>query len=116
MELRLETLSEYVNRVMEEKNIKALDVEARSIEAGNKITDTYVTNIMRGTSSNLTIEKLLALAEGLGVDKVELFKVAAGIEEKDETWTLPSLIRAIQKLFNLRPGEIKAIKKILKIK
>jgi transcriptional regulator with XRE-family HTH domain len=86
------------------------------VEVGNKITDTYVTNIVRGTSSNLTIEKLLALAEGLGVDKVELFKVAAGIEEQDETWTLPTLLRAIQKLFNLKPSEIKAIKKILKIK
>jgi len=111
----METLAEYVNRVMNEKNIKALDVEARATELGHKITDTYVTNIMRGTNKNLSVEKLIALADGMDVDKVELFKVAAGIEESDEVWTVQSLTRVIQKIFKLKPAEIKRVKKILKI-
>ena len=111
----METLSKYVDRVMKEKNLKALDVEARATEAGHKITDTYVTNIVRGTNKNLSVEKLLALADGLDVDKVELFKVAAGIKDQRDSWTVQSLIRAVQKLFNLKPNEIKQIKKILKI-
>lgn len=112
----METLAEYVNRVMKEKNIKALDVEARATELGHKITDTYITNIMRGTNKNLSIVKLVALADGMDVDKVELFKVAAGIEESGEEWTVQSLIRVIQKIFRLKPAEIKQVKKILKIK
>jgi hypothetical protein len=111
----METLAEYVNRVMKEKNIKALDVEARATELGHKITDTYITNIMRGTNKNLSIGKLIALADGMDVDKVELFKVAAGIEESDEVWTVQSLTRVIQKIFKLKPAEIKRVKKILKI-
>lgn len=111
----METLAEYVNRVMKEKNIKSLDVEARANELGHKITDTYVTNIMRGTNKNLSIGKLLALADGLDVDKVELFKVAAGIEDSGETWTVQSLTRVIQKVLRLKPTEIKRVKKILNI-
>ena len=112
----METLAEYVNRVMKEKNLKALDVEARATELGHKITDTYVTNIMRGINKNLSIEKLIALADGLDVDKVELFKVAAGIEESSEIWTVQSLIVVIQRIFRLKPAEIKQVKKVLKIK
>jgi transcriptional regulator with XRE-family HTH domain len=111
----METLAEYVNRVMKEKNIKSLDVEARANELGHKITDTYVTNIMQGINKNLSIEKLIALADGLDVDKVELFKVAAGIEESGETWTVQSLTRVIQKIFRLKPREIKRIKKLLEL-
>jgi transcriptional regulator with XRE-family HTH domain len=111
----METLSQYVDRVMKEKNLKALDVEARAAECGTKITDTYVSNIVDGINTNLSVEKLLALANGLDVDKVELFKVAAGIEETEETWTTQSLIRVIQKLFRLKPAEIRQIKKVLKL-
>ena len=111
----METLAEYVYRVMKEKNIKSLDVEARSIEAGNRIADSYVTNIARGVNKNPTIEKLNALAGGLGVDKVELFKVASGIKDSEEVWTPQSLIRVLQKILHLKSSEIKQIKKILKI-
>lgn len=111
----METLAEYVDRVMKEKNIKSLDVEARSIEAGNRIADSYVTNIARGVNKNPTVDKLVALAGGLDVDKIELFKIAAGIEDTDETWNAQSLMRAIQKIFRLKASEIKALKKHLKI-
>jgi transcriptional regulator with XRE-family HTH domain len=111
----METLAEYVDRVMKEKNLKSLDVEARSIEAGNRITDSYVDNIIKGVNKNLSIVKLNALADGLGVDKVELFKVASGIKDPDETWTPQSLIRLLQKILSLKSNEIKAIKKMLKI-
>ena len=112
----METLAEYVDRVMKEKNLKALDVEARSIEAGNRIADSYVTNIVRGVNKNLSIEKLTALADGLDVDKIELFKIAAGIEDTEETWNAQSLMQVIQKLFRLKSKEIKAVKKLLNIK
>jgi transcriptional regulator with XRE-family HTH domain len=108
----METLGEYVSRVMDEKNLKVKDVERR---AGGIISDSYVTNIMNGVATNLTIEKLNALAVGLGVDKVELFKVASGIKDPEETWTPQSLIRLLQKILSLKSSEIKQIKKILKI-
>jgi transcriptional regulator with XRE-family HTH domain len=109
----METFGKYVSRVMEEKNLTALDVEARASEAGHKITDTYVTNIIRGVNRNLSVEKLQALAVGLDIDAVELFKVAIGAVE--EGWTATDIARATQKLVSLKPKEIRQIKRILKM-
>lgn len=112
----METLAEYVDRIMKEKNLKSLDVEARSIAAGNRIADSYVDNIVKGTTKNPSVEKLNALADGLGVDKIELFKVASGIAEPEDAWSPQTLLKAYQKMTSIKPAEIKQIKKILKIK
>jgi transcriptional regulator with XRE-family HTH domain len=111
----METLGQYVDRIMKEKNLTALDVENRSIQAGNKITDTYVTNIILGINKNLSVKKLNVLADALEVDRIELFKVASGIGEPEESWTPQTLLRAFNKMLHLKPAEIKKIKKMLKI-
>lgn len=71
-------LSNYVRRVMKEKGLTQRDVEARS---GDKITDGYVADILRGASKNPSVEKLVALAHGIGVDPHELFAVACSAFE-----------------------------------
>jgi transcriptional regulator with XRE-family HTH domain len=73
-----ESLSQYVKRVIEEKGLTLHDVELLS---GKRITDTYVSNIISGEASNPSIDKIQALARGLGVEAVELFKAAVGKEE-----------------------------------
>jgi transcriptional regulator with XRE-family HTH domain len=72
----METLSEYVQRIMNEKNLRPIDVSRKS---NGGIGDSHVTNILRGTTSNVTIDRLRALAVGLGVDSIELFKIAVGL-------------------------------------
>ena len=74
-------LSEYVKRVMKLKGLTQKDVQRMS---GNKITDGYVASITTGRASNLSVDKLMALADGLGVDSDELFHVASGVQEVDE--------------------------------
>ena len=74
-----ETLESYVRRVMREKGIKPGDVQRKS-KGG--VSDSYVGNILAGHSSNLTVDKLKALAVGLGVDEDELFDIARGRERK----------------------------------
>jgi transcriptional regulator with XRE-family HTH domain len=121
----METLGQYVARIMEEKNLSALDIEARSVKAGNRIADSYITNIVRGTSTNLSIEKLNALADGLGVDRVELYKVASGMPLiMNDPWPSNVLLKTmeritqsseltqlVQRLLTLKPSKIKAILK-----
>src|SRR5215510_4586255 len=74
-------LSEYVKRVMKLKGLTQKDVQRMS---GWKITDGYVASITTGRATNLSVDKLMALADGLGVDSDELFHIASGAQEVDE--------------------------------
>jgi transcriptional regulator with XRE-family HTH domain len=71
-----ELLGQYVKRIMEEKGLGLKDVQVLS---GDTITDAYVANIVNGNAANPSVDKLKALALGLGVDEDELFLVARGI-------------------------------------
>ena len=77
-------LSEYVRRVMKLKGFTQNDVERMS---GGRITDGYVASITTDRATNLSVEKLVALADGLGVDVDELFHVARGLPEDGRTAT-----------------------------
>lgn len=73
-------LSRYVNRIMREKNLSRRDVKLRS---DGQITDSYVSGIVNGTATNLSVEKLKALARGLRVTERELVEVAYGLSDAD---------------------------------
>lgn len=83
-------LGEYVKWVMRLKGLTQKDVQRLS---GGKITDGYVASITTGRAGNLSVEKLKALAEGLGVDLDDLFHVASGRpDERGRTATDPLVI------------------------
>lgn len=73
-------LGEYVKRVMKLKGLTQKDVQRMS---GERITDGYVASITTGRATNLSVDKLIALADGLGVDADELFHVASGRQFDD---------------------------------
>lgn len=125
----METLSEYVARVMRQTGLSAREVERRS--AGS-ITDAYVMQIVKGSTGNLSIAKAQALAAGLGVDEDELFKIARGIPPKakaaiiQEPWSAltlakaverivdnPEIARAVQLLLSLTPQKLRRLLKII---
>ena len=91
----METLSEYVTRIMEEKNLRPVEVARRS---GGGIGDSHVSNIANGTTSNVSIDRLKALAIGLGVDPLELLSVAIGVQPSEVN--LPLVARVLEKLSN----------------
>ena len=72
-------LDEYVKRVMKLKGLTQKDVQRLS---GGRITDGYVASITTGRARNLSVDKIGALADGLGVDRDELFHVACGATEE----------------------------------
>jgi transcriptional regulator with XRE-family HTH domain len=75
-----EDLSDYLRRILQEKSLTGKDVERRS---GGAISQSYVSQILNRGAGFLTTEKIKALADGLGVDPLEVFAVAAGLPEVD---------------------------------
>lgn len=125
-----EQLSDYIRRVMKEKGLTQHDVEARS---GDQITERYVADILRGASKNPSVEKLIALAHGIGIDPDELFAIARRAFEKrtskscstepldadlfleilqmiDES---PELMEIVQAAIQLSPAEQRRLNKLL---
>lgn len=79
---RKEGFSRYVHRIMKEKHLSRSDVKLRS---GGEITDSYVSAIISGVATNLSVEKLKALARGLRVSERKLVNVAFGHSEEFES-------------------------------
>jgi transcriptional regulator with XRE-family HTH domain len=66
-------LGRYVSQVMKAKGLSPRGVSRRS-----GITASYVAGIRRGSAANPSVDKIKALASGLGVDRHELFDIACG--------------------------------------
>jgi transcriptional regulator with XRE-family HTH domain len=114
----VETLAQYVTRIMQEKNLRPKDVERRS---GDEIDDAYVIKIMKGITTNPSISKTQALAQGLGVDEDDLFRVARGLPltakqiRGGEPWPGPVLAKAIERIV-ASPELTRAVKTLLSLK
>lgn len=70
---KAKTISEYVRRVLDENELSQHDVERRS---QGRITNSYLSKLLSGSATNLTVEKLKALADGLGVSHAQIAEVA----------------------------------------
>ena len=92
-----ENLSEYVNRVMKQKGLTLRDVEQRS---GKKITNSYISRVINGKVDNLTLESILALAEGLDVNPHDILSAACGVLPEGSTVDPLLLTDILQKLLS----------------
>lgn len=70
-----ESLADYVRRVRYEKRLSLSDVQRNS---GGAINGSYVSRIENAVVTNVTADKLKALARGLEVSEDEVFAVALG--------------------------------------
>ena len=80
-----ENLSSYVQRIMQEKKLKR-DVVAK--KSGKGIASSYIGRIIAGTVTNLSVEKIVALARGLDVDPYEIFAASVGKPPRDDSGQL----------------------------
>lgn len=69
------SLSQYLQLLMKERGMKLADIE-RSCKG--KLSNSYLSKIVRGEAENLTVEAINILAEGLDIDGYELFALAYG--------------------------------------
>jgi transcriptional regulator with XRE-family HTH domain len=120
----MEQLRAYVREVMEKKGLSEWEIQKR---AKDKIKDSYIRDILSGKTKSISVEKLNALAEGLGVDGVELYKVASGSGTpgaQDDTWPPGLFAKVVDRMlhdmdfaavvktvFALKPAKLKAVTK-----
>jgi transcriptional regulator with XRE-family HTH domain len=95
---RRETLAEYVGRILSEKGLSFREVQRR---AGRQITQAYVGAIVRGRYRNPSVDKLKALARGLGEDEEEVFRVARGLSPRKQQVDDPALPRQMVEVLQL---------------
>lgn len=91
-----EPLSEYVKRIMDDKNWGVREVERNS---GGKISASHISKVLSGKAANLTASKIVALASGLKVDPHEIFFVITGCPvPESQPADMVAFADAVQKL------------------
>jgi len=72
-----ENLSEFVQRIMRQKGLSIRDMQKRASAKGN-IAASYISRIYNGKVTNLSVDKIVVLAEGLDVSAFEVFAASYG--------------------------------------
>jgi transcriptional regulator with XRE-family HTH domain len=119
----MEKLRAFIEEVIEKEGITVAEIARRS---GGEITDSYIFDIRSGKTKSVGVEKLNALARGLGVSNVDLFRIASGedIPYRTEAWPShllsktidaiihsPELTRAVKAIVAMKPAKLKALLK-----
>lgn len=71
-------LAEYIRKVINDDNLSQRYLVERAERKGHKITQSYISQIISGAATNVTIDKLRALAAALDRPEEELFNIALG--------------------------------------
>jgi DNA-binding Xre family transcriptional regulator len=90
----METLKEYLDRVMRQKNLKLVDLAKRC-----QVSDSYIGKLRSGRSGNLTVQTMLTLAKGLEVNPHDIFTAVSGVAVDDASHMDPLVfLEHMQKL------------------
>jgi len=111
-----ESLSEFIRRIISEENLSQRQMVERAVRRGFRITQSYISQIMSGTATNVTVEKLQALAAGLNRPEEELFDVARGGKIEDRVLldaTISSLLVKFRQLSDQDRSEMTILLKAL---
>ena len=96
----MESLGEYLDRLMRQKNLTPKELARRC-----NVTDSYIGRVRKGASGNLTVQTMTTLAKGLGVNAHDIFTAASGIPHNEEAPIDPLLLLDhMQKLIHDRTG------------
>jgi transcriptional regulator with XRE-family HTH domain len=81
----VEPLKDFIRRIRMQKRMSCKDIEKRSAQYGKRISGSYVNRIENHADLNPTADRLIALADGLGVPRQELLARAAGLVPPETT-------------------------------
>jgi transcriptional regulator with XRE-family HTH domain len=96
----METLADYLIRLMRQKHLTPVDLSRRC-----GLTDSYIGRLCKAPSSNLTVETITKLAGALEVNPHEIFTAASGIAASETPSIDPLLLlEAMQKLITEANG------------
>ena len=90
--MSIESFSEYVQRVMKQKGLKAVDVERNS---GGKVDRSHVSKFISGVETNPSAKVMLALAKGLEVDPHEVFTAVTGCPPNEGQSNAPDVLEIL---------------------
>jgi transcriptional regulator with XRE-family HTH domain len=96
----MEELRKYIQEFLDKTGLPRLQIEKRS---GGKIKDSTIEDILSGRTKSISVDKLNALAEGMGVDAIELFKVASGKKtgfKHDDPWPSHILVKTVEAIIS----------------
>lgn len=115
-----------IRLVMKEKGLSVLQIQKRS---GGKIKDSFIFDILKGKTKTLSVEKVHALAEGMGIDSIDVFKAASGgavnfintepwppkklLKTMEQVVDNPQLTKIMQELAKMKPSRVRAILEII---
>jgi hypothetical protein len=113
----MEKLRQFLQEEMQRQGLSEWQIQKR---AGGEITDSYIKDILNGKTKSIGVDKLNALAKGLGADSMELFKLASGQgivskKKEQEPWTARGLVRVIDRILE-SPDLIAILKSVLSMK
>jgi transcriptional regulator with XRE-family HTH domain len=122
----MEKLRAYIEEVIKKEGLNNAEIQRRS---EGEITDSYLIDIRKGKTKHISVEKLNALAKGLGVSNIELFRIASGEDipyRNEDAWPShllsktidaivhsPELTRAVKAIIAMKPAKLKALLKQL---
>lgn len=107
----MEKLRTFLERTMKERSLSKAQIERQS---GGEITDSYLADILSGKTKYISVEKLQALALGLQMDSVELFRITTGHTPADDiSQDLTQIFRII---LDMNPKQRKVLLVYLKKK
>jgi transcriptional regulator with XRE-family HTH domain len=105
-----ENLSQYVERMIRQKGLSFADVERI---CDGQISASYIGRILKGEITNLTTEKMVALARGLDVNPYDIFAASyAGPPANQDYSNLLVLLDMMQKLV-MNPDVFEAVEQLL---
>jgi transcriptional regulator with XRE-family HTH domain len=96
----METLAEYLGRVMRQKNLDPAELAKRC-----DLTASYIGRLRKGTVGNPTVKTIVELAKALEVNAHEIFAAASGIPASEAAHLGPLLfLDQMQKLLSDSTG------------
>jgi transcriptional regulator with XRE-family HTH domain len=100
----MDKLRKYLKEIMDQRGLSVAEIERQS---GGAIKDSYIFDILSGKTKHISVDKLQALALGLQMDSVELFKIASGYTPSSDPCSETLLL--IKSVLTMNPRERKAL-------
>jgi len=101
-----ENFGDFIRRVRTEKNLSCADVSSKSARFGKRIAGSYVNRIENDPHLRPSLDRLRALAYGLGVPVEELLARAAGLNRSPPSCDELNLLTRFRELSPERQADV----------
>ena len=101
-----EPLGDFIRRIRNEKGLSCKEVEKQSARFGKPIAASYINRIENNVMLRPTADRLMALANGLGIPVDELLARAVGVAPSNDSSHEFELLTRFKKLSAERKADV----------